>query len=104
VRESAATQCFNQEAFIAKALDSVRSQSYTDWEYIVVNPQARVALTGKCRKRKGTVECEPVEQEGARRAPWKRATSGRAENGFPQHRYILDNAIMTLKRRKFTRR
>jgi glycosyltransferase involved in cell wall biosynthesis len=29
--------CFNQEAFIAEALDSVLAQSYTDWECIVVN-------------------------------------------------------------------
>lgn len=29
--------CFNQEAFIAEALDSLLAQSYTDWECIVVN-------------------------------------------------------------------
>lgn len=29
--------CFNQEAFIADALQSVLAQSYTDWECIVVN-------------------------------------------------------------------
>jgi glycosyltransferase involved in cell wall biosynthesis len=29
--------CFNQEAFIADALESVLAQSYSDWECIVVN-------------------------------------------------------------------
>jgi Glycosyltransferases involved in cell wall biogenesis len=29
--------CFNQEAFIAEALESVLRQSYSDWECIIVN-------------------------------------------------------------------
>jgi len=29
--------CFNQEAFIAEALESILAQSYSDWECIIVN-------------------------------------------------------------------
>ncbi|MBD2603276.1 glycosyltransferase family 2 protein [Scytonema hofmannii FACHB-248] len=31
------TPCYNAEKFIGKAIDSVRSQSFTDWEYIIVD-------------------------------------------------------------------
>ncbi|QBR04001.1 glycosyltransferase family 2 protein [Paraburkholderia pallida] len=34
---STVVPCFNQEAFIADALDSLLAQSYNDWECIVVN-------------------------------------------------------------------
>lgn len=31
------TPCYNAEKFIGKAIESVRSQSFTDWEYIIVD-------------------------------------------------------------------
>ena len=45
--------CFNQEAFVAEALDSVSSQTYRDWECVVVDDGSTDNSAGIIRSRIG---------------------------------------------------
>jgi len=37
VKVSIITPCYNAEKFIGKAIESVRGQTFTDWEHIIVD-------------------------------------------------------------------
>ena len=37
VKVSIITPCYNAEKFIGKAIESVRAQTFTDWEHIIVD-------------------------------------------------------------------